>query len=239
VPSPEWKRERASSARSRLLQWQSELAYTRDEIEDVKRVTDGNGSEEDRDSEEHLKSLEERAAQLEQDIAEQIRRVELFEEEKAWVPGDTRNMAIGQGNVLATPLQMTNLVAAIANGGELLQPHLVADHSDDFLRRRLPLQSATLDVIRNAMREVVFGRQGTARQEGLRRHRAAAKTGTAEIGANLNNGWLIGFAPYDKPRIAFAVVAERTELHGGDIAGPVTAKILDAYFGKNEKKEKK
>lgn len=234
MPSPNWKKERTSSARNRLLRLQSELAYTRDEIDDVKNI-----AEDDKDSAEHLKSLEERASQLEKDIAGETEKVELFKAETAWVPGDTRNMAIGQGNVLATALQMANLVAAIANGGELLQPHLVPDHSDDSLRRRLPVPAATLDVVRNAMRDVVFGRQGTARQKGLRKHRAAAKTGTAEIGGNLNNGWLVGFAPYEKPRVAFAVVAERTEFHGGDIAGPVAAKILDAYFGEDDEAGRK
>jgi penicillin-binding protein 2 len=162
-------------------------------------------------------------------------------------------MAIGQGNVLVSPLQMARAVAAIANGGKLLRPHLVLQSSSSTNssllsgkekgERRaglkpeciLPVSRGTLATVRSAMRRVVFGRQGTARQKELRKHDVAAKTGTAELGGDLNNGWIIGFAPYDRPRIAFAVVAERTKLHGGDVAGPVLAKILDAYFDENKK----
>jgi cell division protein FtsI/penicillin-binding protein 2 len=149
---------------------------------------------------EDLKSRRKRAEQLKKDIAREKERLALFESERAWVPGDTRNMAIGQGNVLVSPLQMARAVAAIANGGKLLRPHLVLQSSSstnssllsgkEKVESRaglkpeciLPVSRGTLATVRSAMRRVVFGRQGTARQKELRKHDVAAKTGTAELG---------------------------------------------------------
>lgn len=234
IPSPEYKKSRLHSSRSRLRRFTCELDYVRDELNDISRLEQENGPENGgaRDNSrhsEHLKKLRARLAELRELVKKEKEKLTFYESERAWVPGDTRNMAIGQGLVLTTPLQMARLVGAIANGGRLFRPHLVAQPGEDYLERRLPVSPETLGVVRSAMRQVVFGAQGTARQEGLRKHGVAAKTGTAELGGVWNNAWIVGYAPCDAPRVAFAVVAERVVGHGGDVAGPVAAKILDAW----------
>jgi cell division protein FtsI/penicillin-binding protein 2 len=230
VPSPDWKKSRIFSAKEKLRQLQFEFNNIQKEIDIARRLIINGQAVGEEERKKHLSDLEARAVELKEAIDAQEDRLGLFDSERAWVPGDTRNMSIGQGNVLASPLQMARLSAAIANGGRLLIPHLVIEPETDYVEQRLPLSPDNLAVLRKAMHEVVFGRQGTARQQELRRHNVAAKTGTAEIGGKWNNGWIIGFAPYDRPRIAFAVVVEHTEFHGGEIAGPILARILDAYF---------
>jgi len=140
---------------------------------------------------------------------------------------EVANFAIGQGDVRVTPLQVAVMVAAIANGGVLHRPYLVRPARPPAARH-LQFPPGALEVVRRGMRDVVHGRRGTARRyvrlPGLT---VAGKTGTAEVeGVPLNHAWFAGFAPYRRPRIAFAVVVEWTEGHGGDTAAPVAARIL-------------
>ena len=88
----------------------------------------------------------------------------------------------------------------------------------------------TWAVIRAGMVDCVAS--GTARGSGLGELRAAAKSGTAEAPGKLAHAWVIGFAPAERPEVAFAVVIENVadHRHGGDVAGPAAAKMLDAYF---------
>lgn len=142
--------------------------------------------------------------------------------------GEVANFAIGQGDVRVTPLQVAAMVAAIANGGVLRQPYLVTSSSGASAARPLGFPPGALEAVRRGMRDVVHGRQGTARRYvHLAGITLAGKTGTAEVeGIPLNHAWFAGFAPYREPRIAFAVVVEWTEGHGGDTAAPVAARIL-------------
>jgi penicillin-binding protein 2 len=230
IPSPAWKEGRVPPERRRVQRLQmeydslaDEIAH-REQIEKEQPLEDGTGLRQ-------LEALREREKELKATLAREKEKMQLFETERAWVPGDTWNMAIGQGYVLVTPLQMARLTAAIANGGTLYRPHLAAAPGVDYAAGTLPVSARTLDAVREGMRAVVFGAQGTARSKELQKHKAAAKTGTAELGGEWNNGWIAGFAPYDRPRIAFAVVAERVKEHGGEAAGPIAARVLDAYFG--------
>jgi len=141
---------------------------------------------------------------------------------------DVANFAIGQGSVRVTPLQVAVMMAAIANGGTVLEPYLVSSGRGPVVRRRLDLPAAALDTLKRGLRDVVHGRRGTARQyvhlAGLT---IAGKTGTAEVERPpLNHAWFAGFAPFDSPRIAFAAVVEYTKGHGGDTAAPIVANIL-------------
>ncbi|MFH0964350.1 MAG: penicillin-binding transpeptidase domain-containing protein, partial [Planctomycetota bacterium] len=146
-----------------------------------------------------------------------------------WFPGDTANLAIGQGPTLVTPLQMARAVAAIANGGRLLRPHLAsADGStESFTTRTLPLSDDTIRFLRRAMASVV--KFGTAHDafEGFPVP-VAGKTGTAETSRGSNHGWFAGFAPVDAPKVAFAVVIEDLESgeHASTAACPVARTIL-------------
>jgi len=138
--------------------------------------------------------------------------------------------AIGQVHVEATPLQVLRAVAAIAAGGKSLPtPYLVTRSAPE----PLALQPRTVAVLREGMWRAGHAPQGTASRAelGLSRFNAAYKTGTAEVevgGRTLHHAWLVGFAPFDKPRIAFVIVIERVEaLHGAEACAPIASKLLE------------
>jgi len=159
-----------------------------------------------------------------------------------WTLGDTYNFGIGQGYVAATPLQVLIAVGAIANGGELLTPHVLRGFRDSqgnlmstvgkTVHGELPVNPEHLATIRDAMRQSVT--TGVARNAAVASVQVAGKTGTAEFGPTLSNGkhethgWFVGFAPYDDPQIAVGVFVQRGS--GGNDASPAAAKILDYYF---------
>lgn len=149
---------------------------------------------------------------------------------------DVARLAIGQERLLATPLQMSMVAAAVANGGQLVQPEPVQEvRAPDGSVTRRPgttylgraMTTETAAELRTLMRDVVDDGTGAAAQvEGLD---VAGKTGTAETGRDgLNDAWFIGFAPADAPRFAFAVLVEDVEGTGGDIAAPIAAEVLRA-----------
>lgn len=155
------------------------------------------------------------------------------------------NMSIGQGDMLCTPLQVANMMATVANGGRLYVPHFfdrAMDADGDLLESYRPqwretgLRPETLQVVREGMRRVVEGRKGTARRAGLARFRAAGKTGTAETGQQgVFHAWFAGYAPHDRPKIAFVAVNERTSGHGSSHAAPIIADVLDRVWGEVER----
>lgn len=161
-----------------------------------------------------------------------------------WFRGDSYNTAIGQGDVLSTPLQLANLSAAIANGGKLMYPRVAAEIRgadgnrvqpfEPRVARQLPFSSDVLAVIRNAMRDVVV--RGTAIRIAANPFGIAGKTGTAEFpGPRDEDGYLpthalfTGFAPFDKPEIAFAVVLYDAG-EGSEFAAPIADKMTRFYF---------
>jgi penicillin-binding protein 2 len=148
--------------------------------------------------------------------------------------GQIANMAIGQGPLLVTPLQLARVVAAVANGGRLVTPHVVLDLAANLEPVDLGLRDDRLALVRRGMWAVVNERGGTAYRHVRMEHvEVAGKTGTAETAdSNLNNAWFVGFAPFDRPRICVAVVIEKTAGHGGNTAGPIAKKVLQAYFNK-------
>lgn len=149
------------------------------------------------------------------------------------------NTGIGQGRVLATPLQIARAVAVYANGGYLIRPHLMLriqradgtiEREADIERLRVPLDSNYIELVRRGMAQVV--ESGTARQSGLVRFKAAGKTGTAELwgGSNVNHAWFAGYLPREAPRFAFAVVCERVESQGGKASADVARDMFERYF---------
>lgn len=154
----------------------------------------------------------------------------------SWYLGDGVNLAIGQGYFLATPLQVANSYAALARGGALMTPVLVAEKTGQSLQFRtqqkgsLPASAATQEVIRRAMRGVVSDPKGTAayafRDSNLS---VAAKTGSAEAQGPDSHAWFAAFAPAEQPQVALVVMVESKGL-GSEVAAPVARKILDGYF---------
>lgn len=154
-----------------------------------------------------------------------------------WFPGNTLNMSIGQGDVLATPLQMAIATAAIANGGTKWTPHLVTQIigvDGKVIRQIKPsgqnvgISPRNLAIVRNGMRTVVTN--GTGKPCNLPQVAVAGKTGSAEdVHSSLPHSWWICYAPADKPRIAIAVIVENSG-HGSENALPVARAVLEAAF---------
>jgi penicillin-binding protein 2 len=154
-------------------------------------------------------------------------------------------VAIGQGQLTTTPLQLARLAAAVANGGRLVQPHLVraiGEHPAPLLPPTpLALRPETVALVRSGMRAVVND-QGTGWRARLSGVAVCGKTGSAQLVAHarlvksgqapslLPHGWFVGFAPDDRPQIALAVLVEHGG-SGGEAAAPVARRILARFFG--------
>ena len=134
-----------------------------------------------------------------------------FPHDPTWRIGNTYHTAIGQYGMQVTPLQAVRATAAIANGGELVTPTLLA--SSTVYSATLPVNAHALQVVREGMRQGVT--EGIAGAVNFDFVRVAAKTGTAQIGVHNEyiNSWMIGFFPYEHPKYAFAVVLERGPAH--------------------------
>ncbi|MBI5305195.1 MAG: penicillin-binding protein 2 [Chloroflexi bacterium] len=163
-----------------------------------------------------------------------------------WTTGDTYNMAIGQGYVLATPLQVAQYTVAVANGGTIYKPQLVqkiVDSEGRIIRQiepavihRVQVNDHNLAIVREGMREAVV--RGTAVKANLADVTVAAKTGTAEFYGPKVNGhlpthaWFTAFAPYENPQVVVTVFVFGGG-EGSEVAGPAAADILRAYFRLN------
>ncbi|MBI5759095.1 MAG: hypothetical protein HZA46_11315 [Planctomycetales bacterium] len=170
--------------------------------------------------------------------------------ERGRVDGDTLGLAIGQATLTVTPLQVARMMAAVANGGNLVTPHLaetsgptvvsedVTDDRGESLGVTIPdphpipdLSRGTLDLVRRGLRQVVEHPQGTGfKTVRMKEVAIAGKSGTAETG-NLrpDHAWFAGYVPADNPRIAFVVVLEHAG-SGGHAAGPVAKKLVQAML---------
>ena len=151
-----------------------------------------------------------------------------------WYPGDLAQISIGQGMLLATPLQMARVAGAIGTG-RLVTPHLRRDAPVES--KPLPFSDGQLQVVRDGMRMVIAG-EGTVRGTGWRAGDGvgvpiSGKTGTAEVGAGerrRKNAWFVAYAPSDAPTAAIALVVENGE-SGGVTAAPKAGEVLKAIFG--------
>jgi len=160
-----------------------------------------------------------------------------------WYPGTTVSVSIGQGPVVATTLQLARAYAALANGGRLVTPHLVAD-SDADRGEDLHLDPGSLARVVRGLTAAVHGVEGTARR--LASLPIAGKTGTAqvvalqegvtvdELDARLrHHAWFVGWAPLDHPRWVVAVLVEHGG-GGGGVAAPVAGKIVAAALAEEK-----
>jgi penicillin-binding protein 2 len=178
---------------------------------------------------------------------------------ESWLTGDTYNMSIGQGFVLATPLQILNAFAAIANGGTLYRPHLITEILDadgnlvevvePEVIRRLEVEPQFIQLVRQGLRAVIDWDTGTAHENfDVPGVIASGKTGTAEFcdrypqcldrdgRVRTSHAWFTSYAPSNNPEIA-TIVFVYGGGEGSEVAVPVTNKILRHYFNIAEEEE--
>lgn len=166
-----------------------------------------------------------------------------------WVTGDTYNMSIGQGDVLATPLQVAQMTAAVANDGLLYRPQLVAAVTDSDSRliermtpdliHEIPVDPKHLATVREGMWMAINWQYGTAPNAALPDVIVAGKTGTAEFfdpeiprdgrGNLPTHAWFTAFAPYEAPEIVVTVFVFNGG-EGSEVAAPIAKQILRSYF---------
>jgi penicillin-binding protein 2 len=166
--------------------------------------------------------------------------------DRPWTPGDNVNLAVGQGDLQADPLQMAVAYSAIANGGYVVTPHVgmrVEDPRGGVLqeieprpRRQLDVSGAARSAIMNGLRAAANDPGGTSTPvfEGFP-ITVAGKTGTAERPGQGDQSWYVVAAPYSDPRVVVAVTIERGGF-GAEAAAPAARRILAAYFGIKGKK---
>ncbi|MEG4044688.1 penicillin-binding protein 2 [Microcoleus sp. Pol17_C1] len=149
-----------------------------------------------------------------------------------WYVGDTVTMAIGQGLVLCTPLELAVMVSTIANGGWRVQPHLLASQTNTPVTQKIStgIKPATLNVIKQGLIEVVKKGTGRGLNDGTI-PLSAGKTGTVEMPGHPDNSMYVGFAPADKPEVAIAVIVEGGG-YGAVSAAPIAHEVFRTYFQK-------
>ena len=170
---------------------------------------------------------------------------------EGWVPGDSVNMAIGQGFVQVTPLQMARLIAAIANGGTLYKPTIIdrigaaAGAPEEPWpaeeQGQLNIAPSDLEIMRQSLRDVASGAWGTAAyQFETLPVPVAGKTGTAETVVDNSHAWFVGYAPaepytaadgtlIESPEVAIVVMIEHSG-EGSEVAAPVFRRVVESYY---------
>ncbi len=163
--------------------------------------------------------------------------------DSTWLGGDVMNVVIGQGDVLATPLQVANAYASMVNGGTVWRPRVVdrvvdLDGAEVFVNEPRELGTydmapATIGFMREDLRRVVNSAGGTARVAfetlpAAVRNQIGGKTGTAEIdkSKDINTAWFVGVAPVDAPEYVVAIVVDRGG-SGGAIAAPAARQVFE------------
>jgi penicillin-binding protein 2 len=163
-----------------------------------------------------------------------------------WYPGETISVAIGQGAIAATPIQLAYMIGGVIMGGRFHQPHLLlsdkAAPEIDF-----PISDSTVDTVTEGMYGVVNEPGGTAGASKLPGIELCGKTGSAQViseqglkragkQADLkDNAWFVGFAPRQNPEIVVAVLVQGGE-HGASAAAPIARNVVKAYYDKKQGK---
>lgn len=162
---------------------------------------------------------------------------------RKWYAGETISVAIGQGAVTATPLQLARLIGGIAMGGVFKQPHMLKGQTE-VSEERFPISEPTVEKVTQGMYGVVNepgGSGGTLKLAGIE---FCGKSGTAQvIGYGTrdhvgkqkkfeDNAWFVGYAPRRNPEIVVAVLVQESGEHGGTASGPVVRDVIKAYYDK-------
>ncbi len=168
-------------------------------------------------------------------------------DDKRWYPGETLPVAIGQGAVTATPMQVARSLAAVVNGGKVLKPRVVRrvsasdgrifeEHTEpEVVRTISPLIDASiLKEVRRGMEGVVSDKRGTGHRAALPEIAGidvAGKTGTSQVGTkDEDHAWFAGYAPAEDPKIVVVALVENGG-HGGATAAPLVKEVLATHFG--------
>lgn len=152
-----------------------------------------------------------------------------------WTRGILPNLAIGQGEILVTPLQLALFYAAIAGNGEYDTPHLLKEIKNNEktvrqfvpLKKKIPISQKNIEFIKQALTGVV--RTGTGGAAYLDNIEVAGKTGTAENPPRLDHAWFVGYAPVDDPAVVFCVIIENIG-KGGQYSAPIVRELMRKYF---------
>ena len=162
-------------------------------------------------------------------------------QDQRWLPGDLINMSIGQGYVLATPIQIASAYQAIANNGVQLKPTVVdrfvtysgkVENNAPKVVRKLNVSSKNLKLMQNALRLPVIGYGGTTKLLRIGGYPVSAKTGTAQnTGFVDNHSWIAGYFPSDNPQIVFLSIVEGGG-YGGVASGDMALKFILKYRDK-------
>lgn len=171
-----------------------------------------------------------------------------------WFPGETISASIGQSYNLVTPLQMANLISAVANGGTVWKPYVlksiiakdgtVINKTEPQIIKKIPIKGKNLDIIRRALSGVVAEKGGTGYRARIPRIKVSGKTGTSQVigmrdDDKSNKGevpykfrdhaWFVAFAPFEDPLISVSVIIEHGG-HGGAVSAPIAREIIKKYF---------
>ncbi|MBM4152752.1 MAG: hypothetical protein FJ220_04420, partial [Kiritimatiellaceae bacterium] len=174
----------------------------------------------------------------------------LVPELSGWSDGDTCNLAIGQGALSVTPIQMAMMTATIANGGYLYRPRLVqayrASEDSAFMLNegnrigKMNWSQSALQVVRGGMRDVIMDLDGTGHRAAVEGLEFAGKTGTAEYGVKgegSKHTWMIAFAPFERPQYAVAILIENGD-SGGLTVGPCMKRLMEGLFEKMKREKR-
>lgn len=157
-----------------------------------------------------------------------------------WTTGYLISLAIGQGEVSVTPLQLAAYTMALANFGEYFQPHIVRYICDNrtgktyytqYSERNIPISKEVFDELRQGMELAVNGPGGTGVSAQIPGVIVAGKTGTAQNPHGKPHAWFISFAPFDNPKIALVVLVENAGW-GGSAAAPIAKQLIQYYLNK-------
>lgn len=155
---------------------------------------------------------------------------------KRWGYTTVISQAIGQGEITSTPLQMANVMAAIANRGYYLKPHLIKGIGDKnvvkkeyVVKNYVGVDAKYFPIVIDGMRDAVNSAWGTAKESQIPNIVMCGKTGTVQNPHGKNHSVFIGFAPMDNPKIAIAVIVENGGF-GGSYAAPISSFMVEKYL---------
>lgn len=158
--------------------------------------------------------------------------------QRGWTKSLALNLAIGQGEFLATPLQITSFFGALSNGGIIYRPHLLkkiisrqgkVQEYEKTAIGHLPFSKSTLELLNQACFAVVNQEGGTGRLARLADVAVAGKTGSAQNPHGNSHSWFVGYAPAEDPKIVVTVLVENAG-HGGDVSAPIAREIIARYL---------